>query len=337
MKKTFAILLSFAAMFAAAQQPQTQTAPLQSSNVKYVDGVGIGYAPSVSSGLVLSLTGGTANCGGTIVTYTAGTLTMTASTTNYVYLNTSASCVPAAKTTAFTSADIPVATVVTGASAITSIADDRTMMQQTGSVAATIPPTGVTAGNYTNANITVNAAGQVTAASNGSGGGGGSGALTQIGQVVVSTATASITISSIPGTYSNLKLEFYGAGSSGSQDTVDLQFNGDTGSDYQFGSSNGNVTGSGNGKAYIGITSIPNSGWNSPATAEVLIPNYAGTPYTSRAVQAVGGFNSGSGQQSNITSGLWGEAGAAVTSIKLTMQSGANFQPGTMVTLYGMQ
>ena len=52
---------------------------------------------------------------------------MTASVTNYVYLNTASSCVPAVKTSAFAAADIPIAVVTASGSAITGITDDRTM------------------------------------------------------------------------------------------------------------------------------------------------------------------------------------------------------------------
>jgi hypothetical protein len=130
MKKHLTISLSL--LFAAglfAQQPQTSTAPISAINAKYVQGVAPGYWPTAGSGLVLNLTAGTANCAGTMVTYAGGTLTMTASTTNYVYLNTAASCVPAVKTTAFTSSDIPIASVVAGASTITTITDNRTFFQ----------------------------------------------------------------------------------------------------------------------------------------------------------------------------------------------------------------
>jgi hypothetical protein len=115
----------FAAIF--FQQPATQTAPPFGVNAQWVNGVAPGYAPTAGSGLTLNLSAGTGNCAGTIATYSAGTLTMTASTTNYVYLNTASSCVPAVKTTTFTSSDIPLAVVTTGSSTITAITDDRTM------------------------------------------------------------------------------------------------------------------------------------------------------------------------------------------------------------------
>jgi hypothetical protein len=117
---------------ARGQQAQTQQAPIVAENAKYTQGVGPGYWPKANGGLVLSLTGGTANCGGTVVQYTAGTLTMTPSTTNYVYLNTAASCVPAVKTSSFTSSDIPIAVVVASSSGVTSILDDRTMFNLPG-------------------------------------------------------------------------------------------------------------------------------------------------------------------------------------------------------------
>jgi hypothetical protein len=136
------ILLSMfvAASIAAAQQPQTSFTPTYDVNAKYTNGTAPGYWPtqqavsglSAATGLTLNLSAGTAFCGGSIVSYSGGTKTMTASTTNYVYLNTGASCVPSVKTTAFVSADIPIATVIAGPSTIILITDDRTMFQQGG-------------------------------------------------------------------------------------------------------------------------------------------------------------------------------------------------------------
>ena len=114
---------------ALAQQPQAPAGtPLYSVNAKYVNGVAPGYWATAGSGLTLNLSAGTAYCGNppAPLSYSGGTLTMTASATNYVYLDPANNCAPAASTSAFNAGEIPIATVVTGASSITSVTDART-------------------------------------------------------------------------------------------------------------------------------------------------------------------------------------------------------------------
>lgn len=106
---------------AFAQQPQAQQGqPLYAVNAKYVNGVAPGYWPTAGTGLTLNLSPGTALCGfpPAPVTYTGGTLSMTASVSNYVYLDTLSSCAPASNTTGLTSTTIPIAVVLTGSSAL---------------------------------------------------------------------------------------------------------------------------------------------------------------------------------------------------------------------------
>jgi len=112
-----------------AQQPQAPAGtPLYSVNAKYVNGVAPGYWATPGSGLTLNLSAGTAYCGNppAPLSYPGGTLTMTASATNYVYLDPANNCAPAASTSAFMAGEVPIATVVTGASSITSVTDART-------------------------------------------------------------------------------------------------------------------------------------------------------------------------------------------------------------------
>jgi hypothetical protein len=122
----FFALFSLFAAIAGAQQPQSQLAPVYAVNAKYANGVSPGYWPTAGAGLTLNLSAGTAYCSNTIVEYAGGTLTMTASATNYVYLNISSSCAPASNTSGFTSTTIPVAKVTTSSGAITAIDDVRT-------------------------------------------------------------------------------------------------------------------------------------------------------------------------------------------------------------------
>lgn len=126
-------LLIFGAVAIHSQNPQTadvsNTQPLFAVNSKFTNGIGPGYWPTAGSGLTLNISAGTAVCNGTKHTYAGGTLTMAASTTNYVYLDTTAACAPTSNTTGFLSGTtplIPIAEVVTGSSTITTITDDRT-------------------------------------------------------------------------------------------------------------------------------------------------------------------------------------------------------------------
>ncbi len=109
------------------QQPQAQSGqPIYAVNAKYVQGVGPGYWPTAGAGLTLNLSAGTAFCNLAVVTYAGGTLTMTASATNNVYLDPTATCAPASNTTGLLAGHVPIAQVVTSASAIITITDLRT-------------------------------------------------------------------------------------------------------------------------------------------------------------------------------------------------------------------
>jgi len=152
LKKIITMWLTLTAFVVTAQNPQTQNAPIFSANAKYVNGTAPGYWPTQSSqtkadgtplptatGLVLNIGPGSANCSGTIVSFNGGTLTMSASTTNYVYLDTTSSCNVSVKTSTFGSADIPIAKVITGSSAITSLFDDRTIFSVPATSGAVLP------------------------------------------------------------------------------------------------------------------------------------------------------------------------------------------------------
>jgi hypothetical protein len=148
-----------------AQQYQSTLAPIFATNAKYVNGVAPGYAPTSGTALVLNLGPGTANCAGTIETYIGGTLSMSVSTVNYVYLNTAASCAPAVKNSAFTSTDIPIAIVTTNGVSILQtcnnngtsspagsypcIVDDRTMFSVPSSGGMIYPASGLAASTGT--------------------------------------------------------------------------------------------------------------------------------------------------------------------------------------------
>jgi Repeat of unknown function (DUF5907) len=116
-------MLSLGSFITARAVPQ-QTVRM---NVTSTQGLSPGFKATAGTGLVLNLSTGTAFCGGSVQNYQGGTLPLTASSTNYVFLNPASNCVPTLNTTGFTPGVIPIATVVTGATSISSITDSRTI------------------------------------------------------------------------------------------------------------------------------------------------------------------------------------------------------------------
>lgn len=125
MKKLIALWLTLASAVVMAQNPQSQNAPIFSANAKYTNGTAPGYWATMGTGLILNLGAGTPPYLCSTAPYAGGTLTMTASVTNYVFLNSASACIPSVKTSVFGTSDIPIAVVVTGSSTITSINDLR--------------------------------------------------------------------------------------------------------------------------------------------------------------------------------------------------------------------
>jgi hypothetical protein len=91
------------------------------------------YTPSVGTGLNVVVGAGVSFCNGAVVSSGQTTLPLTASSTNYVSLNTAAACAPMASTTNFLATNFPVAVVQTSASGVTNIIDVRTEFQNIGS------------------------------------------------------------------------------------------------------------------------------------------------------------------------------------------------------------
>lgn len=166
-----------------------------------------------------------------------------------------------------------------------------------------------------------------------------------IAETILGSAAASITFSSIPGTYRHLRLVYQlrSDRAGASTDVLLMRFNGDTGANYDWIEQLGNnVTGSvsnGIGASSIRTANITGATASSgfAAGGTIDIPNYAGTDFSTNVEQA-GGMKATNAAADIFTdrhSGFWRSA-AAITSVTLLPSAGPNFIAGSTVTLYGI-
>jgi hypothetical protein len=164
--------------------------------------------------------------------------------------------------------------------------------------------------------------------------------MTLIEAKTLGSSTANVEFTSIPATYTDLLVKVSSRGDSGGTDLA-IQFNGSTSSVY----TTQRLYGTGSSTASSVATStilINNMVAQSSYTAstfgngEIYIPNYTSSNAKSVSINGVTENNATASFQT-LSAGLWNPAvQAAITSIKLMIDGGANFVQYSTFRLYGI-
>jgi hypothetical protein len=149
------------------------------------------------------------------------------------------------------------------------------------------------------------------------------------------SAAASVTFSSIPGTYTDLVLVISARMSGGGgASSIQAQFNSDTGSNYSFtlitgdGTSATSSRASSQTQAAVGLATDTAGEWSSNI---VQVMNYSNTT-TNKTVLARAGI---AGDRTRAIVNLW-RSTSAITSILIINNGSVNFVSGSTFTLYGI-
>jgi hypothetical protein len=148
-----------------------------------------------------------------------------------------------------------------------------------------------------------------------------------IAEQTLGTAAASVTFSSISGAYTDLVLVVTGT-MTGGPDSVVLQFNGDTGSNYS------TTILSGNGSSASSLRVSTNNGGlieSAQSNSIIHIMNYA----NSTTYKTILGRGNATASLIRQGVGLWRNT-AAITSIVVKQDSSGNFLTGSTFSLYGI-
>jgi hypothetical protein len=154
---------------------------------------------------------------------------------------------------------------------------------------------------------------------------------TKIASTTLGSAAASVTFSSIPGTYTDLILVIEGQYASGAGSAVALQYNGDTGTNYS--------------NTFMYGSTSANSGRNTAVTSAQL--GFMSGAQISNSIMQIQNYSNTTTYKSglgrgNVTGdivyavvGLWRNT-AAINSIAIKVDSGVSYASGCTFNLYGI-
>lgn len=154
-----------------------------------------------------------------------------------------------------------------------------------------------------------------------------------IATTTLGSAAATITLSSIPSTYTDLRIVIFHTANSDTRDY--LQFNSDTGTNYSRTILYGNGTSAATSRATSQslMTVAPNSNTSTTFTTYDVF-NYASTSVYKTVLGTASLDANGSGWTC-VGVNLW-RSTSAINSITIN-GNGTNYSTGTMVTIYGIK
>lgn len=172
------------------------------------------------------------------------------------------------------------------------------------------------------------------------------GAMIPLATTTLTTTTATVTFSSIPQAYEHLQIRIWGYNTSGSDRTLWLQFNSDSGSNYRnhWLSGNGSAASAGaDSAATVGILPLnansSQTGFNGDSTkASVVIMDILDYTNTNKytTVRTLGGWDGNGGGYAYLASGLWMNT-AAISTLYFQLPYSTNFGTNTTFALYGIK
>ena len=155
-----------------------------------------------------------------------------------------------------------------------------------------------------------------------------------IATATLGTAAATVTFSSIAGTYTDLILISSNKLAGGTNGAFWLQFNGDTASNYSntylYGDGTSAASGRGSNRSVMNVGNTDATNFN---TQTVSIQNYANTTTYKTAL----GRAAVPALYTIAYVGIWRATPAAITSIVVGNDASQNFAIGSTFTLYGIK